>query len=84
MNEYTIGQKVRYAGLLVTIHSLLRDDGRYMVSDSSGAFFPAHRAKLSPLKIAVEHVDQAAPFQNLASQAAMFGGGRVKQKSKMR
>lgn len=84
MNEFTIGQKCCFANLIVTIHSLLRDDGRYIVEDSTGAFFPAHRARLSPLGIAVEHIDQAASFQNVASRAAMFGGGRVKQKSKMR
>lgn len=84
MIEFTIGLKCRYAGLLVTIHSLLRDDGRYIVEDSTGAFFPAHRAKLSLLKVAIERTDLAASFQSIASRAAMFGGGRVKQKSKQR
>lgn len=84
MNEYTIGQKVRFVDLIVAIHSLLRDDGRYIVEDSSGAFFPAHRAKLSSLKVAVEHTDPSPPFQAIASRAAMFGGGRMKQRSRQR
>lgn len=84
MNEFSIGQKVRYVGMIVTIHSLLRDDGRYIVEDSSHAFFPAHRAKLSPLGIATERTDQAAPFQAIASRAAMFTKGRTKGKSRQR
>lgn len=77
MNEYAIGQKVRFAGLVVTIQSLRRSDGRYVVEDSTGAFFPAYHDKLSPLGVELES-DRAAPFQDIASRAAMSAKGKPK------
>lgn len=84
MNEFLIGERRRYAGLIVTVRSLRAGDGKYTVEDESGAFFRAAHYKLMPLEIKHERTDQAASFQNIASRAAMSAKGRVKSKSKQK
>lgn len=72
MNEFLIGQKCRYAGMDVTVRSVRAPDGRYVVEDSEGVFFPAHHNGLTAAGVDREFADHSMPFQSICSRAAMF------------
>ena len=50
MKDFSIGDRCRYAEMIVIIRSLRRKDGKYLVEDESHAFFPIAGDKLTPIE----------------------------------